>query len=40
MEEKFANGKVSKVFIKFAILTNLLTSNAFFVDDILVGDWL
>lgn len=40
MEEIFANGKVSKVFIKFAIpaiLTNLLTMSAFFIDGILIG---
>lgn len=40
MEEIFANGKVSKVFVKFAvpaILTNLLTMSAFFIDGILIG---
>ena len=40
MEDIFAHGKVSKVFIKFAIpaiLANLLTMSAFFIDGILVG---
>ncbi len=40
MEDIFAHGKVSNIFIKFAIpaiLANLLTMSAFFIDGILVG---
>jgi len=43
MEKIFAEGKVSKVFVKFAIpaiLTNLLTMSAFFIDGILIGQFI
>ena len=43
MEKIFAKGKVSKVFVKFAIpaiLTNLLTMSAFFIDGILIGQFI
>ena len=43
MENIFAHGNVSKVFIKFAIpaiLANLLTMSAFFTDGILVGQFI